>query len=134
MTIWIRGRTVRTLGASPMGTTQGSRREHFRVHARLPTRVRALVTHPQGGWEREVPIENIGLGGARIVVDARVALGDPVTVSLMAPTLWDSLVLPARIAWVGPGEPSCAAGIAFEPTSAGAVLALCKFISTLGYE
>jgi hypothetical protein len=106
----------------------------FRVHARLATRLRALVSHPQGGWKRPTSVENVGLGGARVLVDEKVALGDGLTLSFTAPTLWDPLVLHARVVWVGAGDPPYAAGVAFEHTSAHAVFALYELISTPGYE
>jgi hypothetical protein len=113
-----------------MASTAGKHTDHFRAHARLPTRLRALVTHLSGGWKRPLPVENLGLGGARILVDTKVAPGDSVILSLAAPTLWDSLLLQARVAWVGHGEPPYAAGVAFEHSSAHAVFALYELIST----
>jgi hypothetical protein len=117
-----------------MGFDTATRPSRFRLHARLPTRLRALVTHPQRGWKRHAPVENMGLGGARMLVDETVAPGDALTLSFTALTLWDPLVLQARVAWVGSGEPPYATGVAFEHTSADAVLALYELISTLGYE
>jgi hypothetical protein len=54
----------------------------------------------QAGWQRQASVEDIGLGGARVVVDERVAPGEWLTLSFTAPTLWDPLVLRARVAWV----------------------------------
>jgi hypothetical protein len=91
------------------------------------------------GWQRYVPIENVGLGGARALLDApstKLAAGDAVTLSFTAPTLWDPLVLRARVAWIGAlaqGEPM-RAGLAFEHKAADAVFALYELIVTLGYE
>jgi hypothetical protein len=111
-----------------------SRTGRFRVHARMPTRLRALVSHAQAGWKRHAPIENMGLGGARLLVDERIDPGDGVTLSFTAPTLWDPLVLRARVIWTGGGDPPYAAGVAFEHSRADEVLALYELISTLGYE
>lgn len=107
---------------------------HYRAHARLPTRLKASVLHRQGGWKRQVPVENIGLGGARIVVDLPMAVGDEVTLSLTAPTLWDSLVLGGRVAWSSARAGKYDAGIAFQHASADAVYALYELISALGFE
>jgi hypothetical protein len=115
-----------------------SRTGRFRVHARMPTRLRALVSHAQAGWKRHAPIENMCLGGARLLVDERVDPGDGVTLSFTAPTLWDPLVLRARVIWIGGGDgggdPPYTAGVAFEHSRADEVLALYELISTLGYE
>lgn len=100
-------------------------------------RLRALATHVQAGWQRPASVEDIGLGGARIVVDERVAPGEWLTLSFTAPTLWDPLVLRARVAWVSgssPDGPPWRAGLAFEHKLADAVFALYELIVTLGYE
>ncbi len=93
----------------------------------------------QAGWQHQAPVENIGLGGARIVCDDKLAPGDAVTLSFTAPTLWDPLVLRARIAWIAPPAPAAAGmprrvGVAFEHKNASAVFALYELIATLGYE
>jgi hypothetical protein len=100
----------------------------------VSTRLRAIVAHEQAGWKRDATVENVGLGGARIIVEERLSAGDTVTLSFTAPTLWDALVLHAKVAWVAPGEPPYAAGVAFEHTSADPVFALYELISTVGYE
>jgi hypothetical protein len=107
----------------------------FRAHARRNVRLRALLTHVQAGWQRYVAIENVGLGGARLQVDAPVAPGDAVTLSFTAPTLWDPLVLRARVAWATTlAPPQMRAGVAFEHKAAEAVFALYELIVTLGFE
>jgi hypothetical protein len=106
----------------------------FRAHARRSVRLRALATHVQAGWQRYAAVENVGLGGARLHVEERPALGDALTLSFTAPTLWDPLVLRARVAWVGRGDLSSRVGLAFEHRSPQAVFALYELIVTLGYE
>lgn len=111
----------------------------FRVHARRKVSLRALVTHVERGWQQHAPVEDIGLGGARIVVDAPYRRGDAVTLSFTAPSLWDPLVLRARVAWVAPVEPARAgkavtAGVAFDHRGAAAAFALYELIATLAYE
>lgn len=118
---------------------QASRPGPFRAHARRAVRLRALVTHVQAGWQHQAPVENIGLGGARIVCADKLAPGDAVTLSFTAPTLWDPLVLRARVAWIAPPGPAAAGtprrvGLAFEHKNASAVFALYELIATLGYE
>ena len=106
----------------------------FRAHARRTVRVRALVTHVQAGWQKQASVENLGLGGARVAIDERLAPGDAVTLSFTAPSLWDPLVLRARVVWIDPGAATQAAGLAFEHRSAEPVFALYELIVTLGYE
>jgi hypothetical protein len=106
----------------------------FRAHARRPAHLRALVIHPDAGWQSQLAVDNVGLGGARLLVEGRIAPGDAVTVSLTAPTLWDPLVLRARVAWVDPAAQPPRAGVAFEHSDAHAIFALYELIAALGYE
>ncbi len=128
--------TGHSRGRSPGTGRSGA----FRAHARRSVRLRALATHVQAGWQRQASVEDIGLGGARVVLDERVATGDWLTLSFTAPTLWDPLVLRARVAWVAPASPDPApgppwrAGLAFDHKLADAVFALYELIVTLGYE
>lgn len=97
-------------------------------------RLRALATHVEAGWQRQAAVEDIGLGGARVVLDEKVAPGEWLTLSFTAPTLWDPLVLRARVAWVAPSGPTWRTGVAFEHKMGDAVFALYELIVTLGYE
>jgi len=96
--------------------------------------MRALVTHVQAGWQRHLPVLDLGLGGARVLADDRLFSGDLVTMSFTAPTLWDPLVLRARVAWVGEGARQIPVGVAFDHKSPDAVLALYELIAALAYE
>jgi hypothetical protein len=69
-----------------------------------------------------------------VLIDEKLAPGDAITLSFTAPSLWDPLVLRARVAWVAPGEPPFRAGLAFEHKNADAVFALYELIATLAYE
>jgi hypothetical protein len=116
------------------GRGEAGRARPFRAHARRPARLRALVIHPDAGWQSQLAVDNVGLGGARLLVEGRIAPGDAVTVSLTAPTLWDPLVLRARVAWVDPAAQPPRAGVAFEHRDAQAIFALYELIAALGYE
>jgi hypothetical protein len=108
----------------------------FRAHARRKVRLRCVLWHAKAGWRREVEVVDLGLGGASLRLMEALAAGDNVTLSLVAPTLWDPLSLPGRIAWVGPPtriEPG-RAGVAFEPRDAAAVFALFEMMGALAYE
>jgi hypothetical protein len=76
----------------------------------------------------------MSLGGARVLLDERVAPGDALTLSFTAPTLWDPLVLRARVAWVDSSGPPRRVGLAFEHKGGEAVFALYELIVALGYE
>jgi hypothetical protein len=96
-------------------------------------RLRALVTHEQASWQRYATVEDIGLGGARLVLDG-LSAGDAVTISIATPTLWDPLLLRARVAWAATGDTEKRAGIAFEHDDERAVLALYELIVSLGFD
>jgi hypothetical protein len=91
------------------------------------------------GWQRHAAVEDLGLGGARVVVEDPLRVGDAVTISFTAPSLWDPLVLRARVVWAAtapaaPGSPSRRIGLAFDHRSAPTAFALFELIATLGYE
>ena len=90
------------------------------------------MTHIQAGWQRDADVIDLGLGGACLALDEFLAEGDPISISFVAPTLWDPLLLRAKVAWVRPATPRAPAraGIAFEHKSAAAVLALFELVNT----
>jgi hypothetical protein len=99
-----------------------------------------VVTHVDTGWQRQARVEDLGLGGARVTLDESVHPGDIVTLSFMAPTLWDPLLLRARVAWARPVPGRGAdgrllvAGVAFEHRSAAGVFALFELVAAMAYE
>ena len=103
----------------------------FRANARRNVRLRARVTHIHAGWQREVEIVDLGLGGACLVLDEFLSAGDPVSISFVSPTLWDPLLVRARVAWVQTATSlrEARAGIAFEHKSAASVLALFELVN-----
>jgi hypothetical protein len=88
------------------------------------------------GWQQSAVIVNLSLGGACAVLDERISVDDTVTLSFIAPTLWDPLVLRARVAWVGAasGPGLKRSGVTFDHKSASAMLALFELIAASGYE
>jgi hypothetical protein len=98
--------------------------------------MRSLVTHVSAGWQEQAAVENIGLGGACILIEREpVAVGDALTLSFTAPTLWDPLVIRARVAWLGTSAAGPRpGGVAFEHNATDAVFALYELIVTIGYE
>jgi hypothetical protein len=107
-----------------------SRGDHFRAHARRPVSLRALVTHIEAGWQKHAPVLDLGLGGACIAIDLGVAAGEKVSLAFTAPTLWEPLVVRARVVWAS----GTSAGVAFEHKNEQAALALFELVATMGYE
>ena len=93
-------------------------RLRFRAHARKPVRLAAVLVHHDRGWQRDVIVYDLGLGGACVETpftwsaapqDA-LGVGDRVQVSFVMAERWDPLQIPARVAWTSAER----AGIAFE--------------------
>jgi hypothetical protein len=106
---------------------------HFRAHPRRAVRLRAVLSRPADNWQREARVHDLSLGGAGVAVHEALAQGERMTVSFLAPSLWDPLALPARVAWVRtPKEGELArAGLAFEPKDPAFVFALFELVSSL---
>jgi hypothetical protein len=106
---------------------------HFRAHARRPVKLRAMVAQPSIGWQADASVHDLCLGGAGVTLNGALSLGDRVVVSFFAPSLWDPLALPARVAWVKTirERGTIAAGLAFEPTDPAAVFALFELLTTV---
>jgi len=121
----------RTGGRGPEG-----RENRFRAHGRQAVRARAVVTYAPGGWRQEVAVENIGLGGAGLVVDAaQFSPGDSLTISFPGTGSAGALVLAARVVWIAPPtstSPRRAVGVAFEHANPDAAYALYQML--LAYD
>jgi len=76
-------------------------------------RLAAVLAHPERGWQRDVIVFDLGLGGACVEAADVLAVGDKVQVSFVTAERWDPLQVPARVAWRSPQR----AGLAFEHPS-----------------
>lgn len=108
---------------------------HFRAYPRRRVRLRGVIARPDTRWQREALVHDLSLGGASVSLSEPMHVGDRVTVSFLAPTRWDPLALPARVAWVRQATSAdpFAAGLAFEPGDPASVLALFELVSTLAF-
>jgi hypothetical protein len=73
-------------------------------------RLAAVLAHPERGWQRDVIVFDLGLGGACVEAADVLAVGDRVHVSFITADRWDPLHVPARVAW----RSASRAGLAFE--------------------
>lgn len=121
-------------GASQDQAAGAARAGAFRIHARRNVQLVALVTHIEEGWQHHADVLNLGLGGAAIAIEARLQVADGVTLSFVAPTLWDPLVLRGRVVWARQEGAEMQAGVAFEHKSQSAVFALFELIGAMAYE
>ena len=118
------------------------------------------VQHATAGWQREARLFDLGVGGAGIELppsgpetrdghDARgavaaglvtadeVGIGDRVVLAFVAPTLWDPLRIPARVAWVRArthARDPMRFGVSFEHSDPPSVLSLFELVTSLDYE
>src|SRR5689334_18863077 len=77
-----------------------SQSSHFRAHGRHDVDLSAALALPgdseKGGAARVV---NLSLAGACVEIGEPVTPGTWLTVEIMAPSLWDPLILRARVVW-----------------------------------
>jgi hypothetical protein len=117
-------------------------RDHFRAHGRrrvsLTATLRRASAEGKGAGEA-VRIRDIGLGGACV----EAVLGEPplrleasVVLEVVAPTLWDPLVLRGRVAWLRPGRTGEASrfGVRFDHAEQGGVFALFHLLGANTYD
>lgn len=102
--------------------------DHFRAWPRR--RADAPVTVRIGRNERGARLIDIGLGGACVLIDTPVAIGDSIEVVLHAPNRWDPLVMPARVAWTKGAR----AGVAFQPMRDADAYDLFEMLGTQAFD
>ncbi len=107
---------------------------HFRAFARRAVNLPATVTAGQAA-ARPARLVNLGLGGACIEATERLPVGSAVTLQVTAPNLWDPLVVPATVAWLGKGSPGrVPTGLKFGHAETGALPALVELLVAYRYE
>jgi hypothetical protein len=112
---------------------------HFRAHGRRDVNLSAALEPgtPEAAGERgtRVRIVNLSLGGACIEVGEPVPLGTSLTLEIVAPTLWDPLVLRGRVVW-SRGDRGAAprAGISFEHSDPARAFALFELLGAHEYD
>lgn len=89
----------------------------FRAHARKTVRLAAVVVHHERGWQRDVIVFDLGLGGACVEGNEVLGVGDRVQVTFVTADRWDPLQIPARVAWTSTSQVGARAGLAFEYAS-----------------
>jgi hypothetical protein len=117
-------------------------RDHFRAHARRRVDLDANLRGRDGGFSHDARVRDIGLGGACVEIAdpytgaAGVEREAVVTLEVMAPTLWDPLVLTGRIAWVRRGAQArpTRTGVRFEHRDPAALYALFQLLGAHIYD
>lgn len=109
--------------------------EHFRAHGRRRVDLSATVRGGGSTLSKSAGVVDLSLGGACLTLAEPLALDARVTVEIAAPTLWDPLLLTARVAWVryGGGTLGARVGVAFEHAAGGALLPLVELLGAHAY-
>jgi hypothetical protein len=111
-------------------------RDHFRAHGRRGVTLAATI-RDEVADEPRATVKNVGLGGAcvELPIDsaaegALLRLDHAVTLEVVAPTLWDPLVLRGRIAWLrrSTADKPARVGLRFEHREEGSLFALFQLL------
>lgn len=109
-------------------------RDHFRALDRRPVSLQATLTSDSEGWERPGRVVDLGLGGACVELVGEVEQDTSLRLTVVAPNLWDPLVLNARVAWTGKREGLHRLGLRFDHDSGVTLRALVELLAEEGYE
>lgn len=101
---------------------------HFRAWSRRRADAQVLVRMARS--ERRARLINIGLGGACVLLDTPVTVGEIIEVVLQVPNRWDPLVMPSRVAWTKGAR----AGVAFQPARDGDAYDLFEMLGTQVFD
>jgi len=117
-------------------------RDHFRAHGRRVVSLPAILRDESRGVEEDARIRNLGLGGACIELAPLAKEGvllrvdSIVILEVTAPSLWDPLILRARVAWSRRSHADRPArlGVRFEHTEQGGLFALFQLLGAHAYD
>jgi len=122
---------------------------HFRAHGRRQVDLTASLQRPPVESAIRIRIVNLSLAGACIESGESFGKGSWVMLEIVAPTLWDPLILRGRVVWTsaspGPSadppqatrpqtNPSTRAGLHFEHHEAALTFALYELLSAQNYD
>ena len=109
-------------------------------------RLSVSIVGQRSGSERHALVVDLSIAGGGVETEEPLVPGEQLAVTFATPTMWDPLVVAARVAWAHPPRPSreldtfgrprnvARAGIVFEYPSPEVVQAMFEMLATLGYE
>jgi Tfp pilus assembly protein PilZ len=102
-------------------------RPHFRA---FPRRDITLTAHiaVATGLRSDARLLNVGLGGACVDLAEPLEVGQPVTLHVTTPVLWDPLVVHARVAWLDPEGGRARVGLEFDHARSRVIRALFELL------
>jgi len=123
--------TART--AVVMSSRTVSQDRHFRAHGRRRVDLSASLRRPSQDRDEAIRIVDLSLAGACIEVEQPLSPGTRVRMEIVAPTLWDPVVVRCRAVWSGaPSSPR--SGLSFEHSESALVFALFELLEAHAYE
>ena len=109
-------------------------RDHFRSISRRPVSLRASVTTDSGAVGLPAIVADLGLGGTCLQMARPLTQGQRVCIQLLAPNLWNPLLLDGRVVWQRPDASGATrVGIHFDHTSGPTLMALLELIASYAY-
>jgi hypothetical protein len=109
-------------------------RDHFRSISRRPVSLRASVTTDSGAVGLPAIVMDLGLGGTCLQMARPLSEGQRLCIQLLAPNLWDPLLLDGRVAWQRPAAGGAMrVGVRFDHTSGATLMALVELIASHAY-
>jgi hypothetical protein len=110
-----------------------SQDRHFRAHGRRRVDLSASLRRPPQEQSEAVRIVDLSLAGACIEVERALTPGTRVRMEIVAPTLWDPVVVRCRAVWSGaPSSPR--SGLSFEHSESALVFAIFELLEAHAYE
>lgn len=112
--------------------------DHFRLRPRYPLKLRVAVRRQAERSSREVQgaTENVGFGGAFVLVDPPLPPDTRVQIAIASAITWDPLRLSGVVRWVRDARPGVPAGIgiAFDQLGPEHAVALQRLFESHGFD
>jgi hypothetical protein len=110
-----------------------SQDRHFRTQGRRRVDLTASLLRPSHDSNETARIVDLSLAGACVEVERPLDPGTRVRMEIVAPTLWDPVVVRCRAVWSGaPVSPRT--GLSFEHGESSLVFALFELLEAHAYE
>lgn len=110
-----------------------SQDRHFRAYGRRRVDLSASLRRPSRDRDEPIRIVDLSLAGACIEVGQPLAPGTRVRMEIIAPTLWDPVIVGCRTVWSG-APSTLRSGLSFEHSESALVFALFELLEAHAYE
>jgi hypothetical protein len=108
--------------------------DHFRACGRRRVDLAARMQHLSSSEEWRGRVADLSLLGACLELGQPLPLGTRVSIEIVAPTLWDPLILTGKVVWTrAPKSGPARAGVRFVSDDASRLFALFELLQTFDY-